>query len=102
MLLKIGANIITGAGRIFILLGFIVTAILTWIVDDYFWHLPRYRTILLFLAAIHVVLGLWLLNTIRFAWHSVVLIVTGIIIGQWWLVKFGFTILTWSIGGFAP
>jgi len=54
------------------------------------------------LAAIHVVLGLRLLNTAHFAWHTLVFVVTGIIIGQWWLAKFGFMLLTWSIGGFAP
>ena len=62
-----------------------MTALLTRIVYDYLFSF-RYTTLSL-LAAVQVVLGLLLLNTTRFAWHTIILVVSGIIVGQLWLVK---------------
>ena len=88
--------------RIFLWLGFVTTSLLTWIVYDYLSYISFYVETLLVLAAIQVVLGLWLLKTARFAWRTVIFVVMGIIAGQWWFFLWGIVILNWRIRGFAP
>ena len=70
--------------------------------EAYLWHLASYFTILWILAAIQCGLGLGLLIKARFAWHTTILVLIGLLIGQKSLILSGITILTWSVGGFAP
>ena len=92
--------------HIFLWFGFWVTGLLTWIVyacwPDFFVYLLIYPV----LAAVQVMLGLWLLKKARFARRKVILVVMGIIVGQLWVILCGVGLLCWYfdiyIGIFAP
>jgi hypothetical protein len=76
--------------------------ILTQLASARLWMLASYELVLSALAIISAGLGLWILITNRFAWRSVILVVLGLIVGQWWLVESLTMMAFWSIRGFAP
>ena len=81
---------------------FALVALLTWVVYLYLTMLHFFFPMLCGLAIINLLLGLWLLIETRFTWRTVLLVVLGLIIGQWWLILWSVVFLIWSIGGFAP
>jgi len=81
--------------------GFVATTLLA-CTNLYFFVFSRGFRILSVMAAIHIVLGVWLLITTRFAWRTVILVVAGIGAGQWWLILLGWMYLSVSAGRFAP
>lgn len=78
-------------------------AIITLLVSERLSMLALYMVALYALAVISAGLGLWVLIMNRFAWHSVTLVMLGLIVGQWRMVEFLAMWILWSIGsGFAP
>ena len=81
---------------------FALVALLTWVVYLCFPSLHFYRFILLTLATINLLLGLWILIEAGFAWRRVFFVVLGLTLGQWWLIIWLLVFLVWCIRGFAP
>jgi len=77
-------------------------SLLTFVVDLAPWMMEWRSTTRLVLGIISIVLGLSILATIERTRRSVVLVATGLIVGQWWLIKMLAVFTTWGIGGFAP
>jgi hypothetical protein len=82
--------------------GFVLVALLTWIVYFELSMLHSYRSILLALTITNFIFGLWLLIANEFAWRTLILVVLGLVVGQWWLIIWAVVFLIWSIRGFAP
>ncbi len=81
---------------------FCLFAILTQLASAHLWMLESYELVLSVLAVISAGLGFWILLTNRFAWRLVVLVMLGLVIGQWWLIELLTMMVFWSISGFAP
>lgn len=81
---------------------FLLSAIVTWLVYLYAWTVGPYYLLLSVLGITSLCLGLWVLKQSRFVWHSTVLVVLGLIIGQWWLLEFLVVQVLWGNRGFAP
>ena len=77
-------------------------SLLTLVVDLAPWMMEWRSTVRLVLGIISIVLGLSILATIERTRRSVALVVIGLVVGQWWLIKTLFVFAIWSIGGFAP
>lgn len=83
-------------------IAFWLSVILTWLAYLYAWMVGPYYVLLSALGIISLCLGLWVLKESRFAWHSTVLVVLGLLIGQWWLIEFLVAQVLWGSRGFAP
>lgn len=81
---------------------FLLSVILTWIVYFGAWMAGSYYLILSILGIISVLAGLWVLIANRFAWRSVILVVLGLVIGQWWFIELMAVQIIWTLKGFAP
>jgi len=77
-------------------------SLLTLVVDLAPWMMEWRSTVRLVLGIISIVLGLSILATIERTRRSVALVVIGLVVGQWWLIKTLVVFAIWSIGGFAP
>lgn len=80
---------------------FWLTAILTWFVYSGGWMMVSYHVALSVLGIISACLAFWILKTNR-TWRSVILVVLGLVVGQWWLVEMSIMYVLWSVRGFAP
>ncbi|MDC8760069.1 hypothetical protein [Janthinobacterium fluminis] len=81
---------------------FFLLAILTSVAAARLWMLPSYQLILSALAVASFGLGAALLNMHRFSWRAVLLVVSGLALGQWWLLETLLMLVVWSVGDFAP
>jgi hypothetical protein len=88
--------------HIFLWVGFVASALLTWVVDFNMWYSPSFYVTLDMLATIQFAFGFSLLLMSHFYWRTVIFVVIGSIIGQLWLVQMGLMFFAWSINGFAP
>lgn len=83
-------------------IAFWLFSLLTLVVDLAPWMMEWRSTVRLVLGIISIVLGLSILTTIERTRRSVALVVIGLVVGQWWLIKILVVFAIWSIGGFAP
>jgi hypothetical protein len=81
---------------------FVLTSALTVYVDRWLWHIPHLLSILSFLAVLNLILAIVVIVGMWPKRWPIVVVVVGLIIGQWWLVFFAWAFVTWSIHGFAP
>lgn len=91
-----------GLRPIYIWIMFGLVSLLTWIAYLNLSMLHSYRLILVVLAIVNVLLGMWLLIKAHFARRTVVLVGLGLVVGQWWLILWSGVLIIWSIRGFAP
>ena len=91
----------TTTGRNIVWIVFGLTSILTWVVYLKLWMMPSYHVLLALLGVASVCLGLWLATT-HFVWRSVLLVVIGLVIGQWWLLERLVVQILWKFKGMAP
>jgi hypothetical protein len=66
------------------------------------WASSAYMQILSGLAVLSLLLGLYALRATGFRPVPLVIFVTGLLIGQWWLVAMAVTLVLWKFNGFAP
>lgn len=81
---------------------FVLTSVATLVVQATLWASPSYQIILGALAVASIIFGikaLW--ETGREIW-AVLLVLAGLLIGQWWLVEAAAAQLVWAWRGFAP
>lgn len=81
---------------------FWLSAVLTWIVYSALWMKGWYYLALSALGIISLFLGIGILATKGRTRRSIILIVLGLVIGQWWLIEMLIAQAIWSIRGFAP
>lgn len=81
---------------------FWLASILTWVAYLELWMMTLYHVVLVIFGIISVCLGLWLVIANRFAWRSVLLVVVGLAIGQWWLIEQLTVQILWKLKGMAP
>lgn len=83
-------------------IAFWLTSILTWVVYSRLWMVASYHLILSLFGIASVFFGLWLVVASRFIWHTVLLVVIGLVIGQWWLIEQLIVHVIWNFRGIAP
>lgn len=83
-------------------IAFWLSAILTWLAYLYAWMVGPYYLLLSALGIVSFCLGLWVLKENRFARRSIVLVVFGLLVGQWWVIEFLVVQGLWNNRGFAP
>ena len=81
---------------------FVLTTLLTLAVDAMGWRLSTWFWPLSILGLLSLVSGIWVIWRTRGRLWTILLVVTGLIIGQLWFIQFAFAILIWSVRGFAP
>jgi hypothetical protein len=81
---------------------FILFGLLTWIVHSYAWMFEFWYPLLFALGLLHVAVGVWVLVMYRFGLRSTLVVLAGLLVGQWWFVTMAFAVGIWSIRGFAP
>lgn len=81
---------------------FLVGNLASWIVGQLFWRSPGSQIALAALGGISVVVGATIVIRQRFKLGGLVMIVLGIVLGQWWWIETRLLQLGWSLGGFAP
>ena len=75
-------------------------AILTLLASERLWMLASYDLILYTAAVINVGLGSYILISAPFAWRALILILLGLIAGQFRLIESLAMTVIWSFGGF--
>jgi len=83
-------------------ISFCLVSILTWIVYSCLSGMDSYVTLLLSLAAINFLQGLWILIDRHFARRVFFLVLLALAIGQFWLFLWLGIFLLWKTNGFAP
>lgn len=81
---------------------FVVAAVLTWLVYLQGWMIGPYYLLLSVLGLLNVGLGIWVVLMHGVGWRSVLLVIAGLLVGQWWFVQSVLVQGIWSIRGFAP
>lgn len=81
---------------------FVVAASLTWLAYSQAWMIGPYYLLLSALGFLSVGLGIWVVLMHGLDWRSVLLVVVGLLIGQWWFIEIVIVQGIWSITGFAP
>lgn len=81
---------------------FILTSVLTWLVYSELWMVSLYYFVLSLLGIFCFCLGLCLVVSSHFSWHSILLVVIGLVIGQWWLLEQIVMQIIWKLKGMAP
>ncbi|TND04272.1 MAG: hypothetical protein FD120_1386 [Gammaproteobacteria bacterium] len=89
-------------GRIALWAAFWLFSILTWLVDASTWMMDWRSTLRLVFAIISFSLGMSLLISKGRTLRSAALVVAGLVVGQWWLIKILVAFALWSVKGFAP
>ncbi len=88
--------------RVALWAAFWVFSFLTMYVDLSSWLTESRSTVRLIFAVISVALGMSILTIKEHRRRSIAPVTLGIIVGQWWLVKWAAVYALWSINGFAP
>jgi hypothetical protein len=88
--------------RIVLWAAFWLFSLLTLLVDLAPWMMEWRSTVRLTLGIISLVCGLSILVTTERTRRSVSLVIVGLIVGQWWLIKMLVVFTIWSVNGFAP
>lgn len=81
---------------------FWLSVVLTWVIYLKAWVMPSYYLILYALAALNCCLGALIVATDGFALRSMLLMVLGIAVGQWWLIERLVVQAIWGMSGLAP
>jgi len=82
---------------------FWLSGLLTWVANSTLWMKEWYYVSLSLLGITSLLIGVGILATTKGQKRrSIVLIVLGLCIGQWWLVEQLAMMAFWSIEGFAP
>ena len=88
--------------RLILWVSFWLFSTLTWLVDASTWMMDWRSTLRFLFATISFGLGVSLLISWKLNQRSVALVVVGLIVGQWWLIKILGAFALWSIRDFAP
>jgi hypothetical protein len=78
------------------------SAVATLLTYHFGYALPGWFLWLILEAILSIALGIWVLRLARYRRVAVVLVVLGLLIGQWWLLMSLITLTLWKINGFAP
>lgn len=81
---------------------FWLTAVLTWVADSTLWMKEWYYIALSALGIVSLLIGVGIMAAKGRTRRSVILVVLGLVIGQWWLIEMLVVQTIWSIRGFAP
>lgn len=81
---------------------FILTGVGTWAVYLRAWMIGPYYILLSALGILSVGLAVWVVLSYQATWRTVILVVAGLLAGQWWLVEAIIVQGLWSITGLAP
>lgn len=81
---------------------FILVSLLSIVAHKTLWASYLYVQILVALAILSVLLGLYALRATGFRLIPVIILAVGLVVGQWWLVATAVTFLFWKFAGFAP
>jgi hypothetical protein len=82
--------------------GFWASVAATWATYHFGWMLHTYFVWLSVAAVLSLALGLWVLWLVHFRRAAVVLVVLGLLVGQWWFWQLLLIMTFWRIRGFAP
>jgi hypothetical protein len=88
--------------QIIMWVAFWLFAVLTWVVYSGLWMKGWYYLALSALGIISLFLAIGILATKGRTCRSIILIVLGLVIGQWWLIESLAMMALWGIRGFAP
>lgn len=64
--------------------------------------MASYNVILSILGLVSCCFGIWLVVINRFAWRTILIVVIGLVMGQWWLIETIVTLSLWKFRGMAP
>lgn len=81
---------------------FVCVSLLTWTAYKTLWASEFYWVYLSCLGVLSICLGLMVLRKAEWGLLSVIGVVGGLLLGQWWFVQVVILRLFWQIGGFAP
>ena len=77
-------------------------AVLTLAVYSVLWMKQWYYVLLSFLGIVSLIVGISILRFFRTNNRSIILIVLGLVVGQWWFVELIFIQIIWQVKGFSP
>lgn len=82
--------------------GFALASALSW--AAYYWlsATPSYSSILISLAMVNFLLGLWIIYLENRAPRAIIAVIVGLVVGQWWMILWSIVFLVWHTRGFAP
>jgi hypothetical protein len=83
-------------------LSFWASVVAAWLTNHFAWMLQVWFLWLILTAALSVASGVWVLRLTHFRRAAVALVVLGLLIGQWWLLKLLLLVVFFKIRGFAP
>lgn len=64
--------------------------------------LERYYEILSLLGMMTLGAGMWVLKEQGWTHRAILMVVIGLLLGQWWFLEYGAASVLWTIHGFAP
>jgi hypothetical protein len=88
--------------NLFLWIAFSIASLLTFFVYRYLWTIKFYWILLVFLCTVSFLFAVVIIKYERLKKLPIVIIIIGLIIGQWWIFELVFVKLTWIIKGFAP
>jgi hypothetical protein len=79
---------------------FCLLTILTSLVYEFGWAADNYQIYLSLLGIASLISATWLLFTVRLNWFSVLLVLIGLLAGQWWFAQGVLMRASWLFNGF--
>ena len=81
---------------------FAVGSALTWYMYIFMTSLGQYYEFLSILGVLTLGSGIWVLKEHDWTRSSIISVLLGLLLGQWWFLESGLAIVLWTIQGFAP
>ena len=81
---------------------FWLSSILTWTVYTKLWMMASYTAMLCAFGLSSIFFGILIVTANRFALRPILLVVLGLICGQWWFIEQAVAIILWNINGMSP
>jgi uncharacterized membrane protein YqgA involved in biofilm formation len=76
--------------------------LLTLYVYNYQWTIGPYWVLLIFLGTVSLLLAIRIIKYEKIQRLPLILVIIGLVIGQWWFIELLFAKFIWTIKGFAP
>ena len=89
-------------GKILSWVIFAAGSTLTWIIYTFMTGFGQYYELLSILGVLTFGFGIWVLQANAWTRRAIIIVVIGLLLGQWWFLEFSGVNVLWTIHGFAP
>jgi len=77
-------------------------SIATFLIYRYLWFVEFYWLYLCIIGVLNLFIGIIIVRYSGFKIITILFVIFGLIIGQWWFLELFFARVLWRLGGFAP